>query len=126
ARVGDLADGHAAKAVPGEHDRAGAVGVEGREHGRHVVVVADPGTIFADVAAPGQGGCDHAVAVGPQAVADAVPAPGALPGAVHENKGFLVCHAVKAAATTPPWSSRCVVILTRRRTARTGCRHGLR
>src|SRR5215831_8364643 len=113
ALVGDLANGHAAEAVPGEDHRAGTVGGDGGKHGRHVVVVANPGPVLTYVTPPRQGRGDHAVAVGAQAVANAVPAPGALPGAVHENECLCVCHAFKTADLTTQRSSRRVVILPR-------------
>ena len=50
---------------------------------------------------------------GAQPVPYAVTAPGALPGAVHENECLWVCHAVKSAEMTMPRSSRRVVILPR-------------
>src|SRR5215831_5787910 len=77
ALVGDQADGNTAQAVSDEYHRVVAVGVDGGEHGRDIVVVANPGTIFVEGSSSGQGRGDDAVAVAAQVITHAVPAPGA-------------------------------------------------
>src|SRR5262249_33708627 len=120
ALIGDLADRHSAKAVPGEDHRAGAVGIKGGKHSRHIVVVADPGAVFADVAAPGRGGGDDAVAAGAQGVPPPVPAPGALPGPVDQDECLCVSHVLQPAGAAPPRSSRQPVNLVPARVAAAG------